>query len=109
MVHSDGWSTSYYHLENIQIQDGATVTPGQRIANPANDIDQALCQGGSSTGPHVHWTLRRNGSRNTLDGVRLSGYRITSQGTSNYDDNCSRFYLVKGGVTYCTGRIKNTL
>ena len=109
VVHSGGWSTSYYHLENIQIQDGATVTQGQRIANPANDIDQALCQGGSSTGPHVHWTLRLNGSRNTLDGVRLSGYRITSQGTSNYDDNCSRFYLVKGGLTYCAGRIKNTL
>ncbi len=106
VVHSGGWSTTYYHLMNIQYGTGASVAANTRIANPANTRTQALCNGGSSTGPHEHWSLKSNGSHYHLNGVYLSGFQITAIGTS-YDTNCSRFYLTKNGTRYCSGWFTN--
>ncbi len=106
VVHSGGWSTTYYHLMNIQYNSGATVAKGARIANPANSKAQALCNGGSSTGPHEHWSLKSNGSYVHLHGVYLSGWQITATGTS-YDTNCSRFYLTRNGTKKCSGYFTN--
>ncbi|QWP76836.1 hypothetical protein J5226_25275 [Lysobacter sp. K5869] len=47
---------------NIQYNTGANVSMNTAIANPANTQAQALCNGGSSTGPHQHWSLKQNGS-----------------------------------------------
>lgn len=102
IVHSGGWSTTYYHLMNIQYNTGATVYKNNRIANPANSQPQALCNGGSSTGPHQHWSLKQNGSWTHLHGVYVSGWQITATGTS-YDTNCTRYYLTKNGVKRCAG------
>lgn len=102
VVHADGWSTTYYHLTNIQYQTGASIDKNTRFANPANTIDQALCNGGQSTGPHQHWSLKRNGSWHHLNGVYLSGWRITALGNS-YDTNCDRFYLTKNNGRGCAG------
>ncbi|WP_333795965.1 M23 family metallopeptidase [Rheinheimera sp.] len=102
VVHSGGWSTTYYHLMNIQYGTGATVYKNTRIANPANSQAQALCNGGSSTGPHQHWSLKQNGSWTHLHGVYLSGWQITATGSS-YDTNCTRYYLTKNGVKRCAG------
>ncbi|RDZ26151.1 hypothetical protein DX914_17925 [Lysobacter silvisoli] len=106
VVHSGGWSTTYYHLMNIQYATGASVAANTRIANPANTQAQALCNGGSSTGPHEHWSLKSNGSHYHLNGVYLSGFQITATGSS-YDTNCSRFYLTKNGTRYCSGWFTN--
>ncbi|MDZ7867731.1 MAG: hypothetical protein U5L02_00755, partial [Rheinheimera sp.] len=73
-----------------------------KIANPANTKAQALCNGGASTGPHQHWSLKQNGSWVHLNTVYLSGWQITATGSS-YDTNCSRFYLSKNGVKKCSG------
>ncbi|RVU42053.1 M23 family metallopeptidase [Rheinheimera riviphila] len=102
VVHSGGWSTTYYHLMNIQFSTGATVSKNTKIANPANTQPQALCNGGSSTGPHQHWSLKQNGSWTHLNGVYVSGWQITATGSS-YDTNCSRYYLTKNGSRSCAG------
>ncbi|WP_157499927.1 M23 family metallopeptidase [Lysobacter sp. Root983] len=106
VVHSGGWSTTYYHLMNIQYATGASVAANTRIANPANTQSQALCNGGSSTGPHEHWSLKSNGSHYHLNQVYLSGFLITATGSS-YDTNCNRFYLTKNGTKYCSGYFTN--
>lgn len=102
VVHSGGWSTTYYHLMNIQYNTGANVAKNNKIANPANTKAQALCNGGASTGPHQHWSLKQNGSWVHLNTVYLSGWQITATGSS-YDTNCTRFYLTKNGVKKCAG------
>ena len=102
VVHSGGWSTTYYHLMNIQYNTGATVSKNTKIANPANSKPQALCNGGASTGPHQHWSLKQNGSWTHLNGVYVSGWQITATGTS-YDTNCTRYYLTKNGTKRCAG------
>lgn len=102
IVHSDGRSTTYYHMMNLRFSTGATVSRNASIGNPANTQAQALCNGGSSTGPHVHWSLKLNGSFQHLNGVTLSDYVITATGSS-YDTNCSRFYLTRNGTRYCSG------
>ena len=106
IVHAGGWSTTYYHLMNIQYNTGASVNKNVRIANPAHTKGQALCNGGHSTGPHEHWSLKLNGAYYHLNGVSLSGWYITATGSS-YDTNCSRFYFTKNGSKKCAGSIKN--
>ncbi len=106
VVHANGWSTTYYHLMNIKYNTGVTVAKGVQIANPANTQAQALCNGGSSTGPHEHWSLKNNGSYYHLNGVYLSGWQITATGTS-YDTNCTRFYLTRNGTKRCSGYFIN--
>lgn len=102
VVHSGGWSTTYYHLMNVQYNTGANVQKNTAIANPANTQGQALCNGGASTGPHQHWSLKQNGSWTHLDGVYVSGWQITATGSS-YDTNCNRHYLTKNGTKKCAG------
>lgn len=102
VVHSGGWSTTYYHLMNVQYNTGANVQKNTAIANPANTQGQALCNGGASTGPHQHWSLKQNGSWTHLNGVYVSGWRITATGSS-YDTNCNRYYLTKNGIKKCAG------
>ncbi len=106
VVHEGGWSTTYYHLMNIRQATGATVAANEPIANPANTRRQALCDGGSSTGPHEHWSLKSNGSQHHLNGVTLSSYLITATGFS-YDTNCQRFNLSRKGQRYCSGFYTN--
>ena len=61
ITNANGWATSYYHLANIRVTNGSTVFVGQRIADFADNQAQALCTVGSSTGPHVHFTLIKAG------------------------------------------------
>ncbi len=107
VIHPNGWSTTYYHLSNVQIQTNQTVNRNQRLANYANTLNQALCQGGHSTGPHQHFSLKNNGAYQHLDGVQLSGYRVHT-GRDSYDTDCSYFWLDRNGQRYCVGyRLSN--
>lgn len=101
VVHNGTWSTGYYHLGTISVQDGQIVKANDKIGKYANSKAQALCDGGSSTGPHVHWTLYSSGTEVSLSGVALSGWKI-HPGTSSYDEDCYRMYLTKSGTTKCT-------
>ncbi len=103
VIHEDGWSTQYYHLDNVQFSTNQNVSRNQSIANYASNKNQALCQGGQSTGPHQHFSLKRNGSYVSLDGVKLSGFKVHA-GSSNYDTNCNRFWLESSnGSKNCAG------
>ncbi|MCU0662811.1 MAG: peptidoglycan DD-metalloendopeptidase family protein [Myxococcota bacterium] len=100
VIHSNNWSTGYYHLMNIMVADGATVSANQPIAQYANTKAQALCDGGSSTGPHVHWSLYYANNESDLSGKVLSGYTV-HPGSFGYDENCSRMYYTKDGKKAC--------
>ena len=52
--HGSGWQTMYGHCSSIYVSRGQVVSRGQRIA--------AVGSTGWSTGPHLHWTVYRNGS-----------------------------------------------
>ena len=100
VVGSDGWSTTYYHLDNVIVETNQTVSRNTPLANYADNRDQALCQGGSSSGPHVHFSLKYDGSYEHLDGVALSGFSVHT-GRDSYDSDCDYFWLEKNGTKYC--------
>lgn len=53
--HGNGYQTLYGHLSKISVKSGQKVSKGQKIGNCGST--------GRSTGPHVHFEVRKNGSR----------------------------------------------
>jgi LasA protease len=45
VIGSDGWSTTYYHLDNVVVETNQTVARDTPLANYADNSAQALCQG----------------------------------------------------------------
>lgn len=91
VVHPNGWVTDYYHLDNIQIADGATVQRNDRIANYADNHAQATCSGGGSSGPHVHMSVSYDGSGISVDKDNLDFTAFShNAGVGDYDADCSR-------------------
>lgn len=102
VTHANGWATSYYHLDNIRVTNGSTVIAGQNLADYADNQTQALCTGGSSTGPHVHFTMLNAGVQVELDQSDFSGWKVNATTvTRDYDSTCSRMYLTRDGNTVC--------
>ncbi|MBD2409502.1 hypothetical protein FACHB389_10675 [Nostoc calcicola FACHB-389] len=52
--HSGGWETRYAHLNTVSVTVGQQVLQGQVIGTSGNT--------GSSTGPHAHVEIRKNGN-----------------------------------------------
>ncbi|WNF47204.1 M23 family metallopeptidase [Pseudomonas sp. SG20056] len=90
VTNDNGWATNYYHMDNIRVSNGETITANTKLGNYASNRNTALCEGGSSTGPHLHFSLLYNGRYVSLQGVNLGAMRI-SVGAYNYDDQCNRF------------------
>lgn len=61
--HGNGYSTWYAHLKNIYVRTGQAVSKGQSIGQ--------LGSTGRSTGPHVHFELRRGIASGTQINPRL--------------------------------------
>lgn len=88
--HGGGWVTSYYHLVKAINPAGQTLPQNSSLAR----IGCTVCAGGYATGPHVHWTLKYNGSYVSLEGVKISGWTI-HVGTVAYNSG----YIERDGVT----------
>lgn len=102
VTNGNGWATNYYHLANVAVANGVTVVTGQRLADYADNSAQALCQGGSSTGPHTHVTLLSGGAQVAIDQSEFSGWRINATNvTRDYDSNCAVMNLTRDGITAC--------
>ena len=102
VTNANGWSTNYYHMDNIRVSNGETVTVNTKLGVYAGNRNTALCEGGSSTGPHLHFSLLYNGRYVSLQGVNLGALRV-SVGSYNYDNQCSRFnfYNLNTGNYQC--------
>ena len=89
VIHDDDWVSTYYHLENIQVADYQVVKRNAVLSNYANDKPTALCQGGSSTGPHLHSALYHDGNRVEIDeaNVDFTAYSHHA-GQGQYDFDC---------------------
>lgn len=60
--HSNGYLTLYGHLNVIQVKKGQKVAQGQRIALSGST--------GRSTGPHLHFEVRKSDNKTTLPRFR---------------------------------------
>ena len=72
--HGNGVSTLYAHASSLVVSAGQTVTKGQLIMYEGST--------GNSSGPHVHFEIRINGTRNQSlaeDMFRQMGYTISAQ------------------------------
>lgn len=102
IIGANGWSTTYYHLDNIQVNTNQVISSNTAIANYANTLAQALCGGGFSTGPHLHFSLKYNGFAKDLNNIKLSGYTVHT-GRYSYDTNCDYFWIMGDESKYCVG------
>jgi LasA protease len=97
--HDSGWATRYYHMDNLQVENGQRVLAGDLLGNYANNKSQALCSGGHSTSPHLHFALLKDGQYAALQNAALSGYLIHS-GEYSYDSSPDRMWLEKRAVRF---------
>jgi hypothetical protein len=97
--HASSWGTRYYHLDEVPVATGEQVRAGDRLGIYANNRMQALCDGGHSTGPHVHFSLVRDGDYAGLEDVALSGFAI-HPGEESYDSHPERMWLEKRGTRH---------
>ena len=91
VIHPNGWTTSYYHLDNILVADQTPVLRNDRLANYADNEPQAICDGGFSTGPHVHMYQRYDGTNISVDEANVDFTAFSHHaGVGDYDTNCDR-------------------
>ncbi|HOV63162.1 MAG TPA: M23 family metallopeptidase, partial [Spirochaetia bacterium] len=67
--HSYGFQTKYGHLDSVYVEEGDTVTQGQKIGTMGNT--------GLSTGPHLHFEVRI-GSQ-VVDPARFLNVKVGSR------------------------------
>ncbi|MCL9780714.1 M23 family metallopeptidase [Vibrio sp. S4M6] len=92
VTHPDGWATNYYHMDGIEVQNRAWVEKNDRLGTYATQRNEALCQGGSSTGPHLHFSLLLDGRFQSLQNVWFGPYRV-DVGRYSYDSSCQYSWM----------------
>ena len=86
--HGNGWITEYWHLDNIQVTAGSTVSRNQRIGIIHNNANAQVCPGNEYPGPHLHFVFRPN----VLD-TRFAGWTV------NYNIFTNKTTYTKNGQT----------
>ena len=92
--HGNGYRTRYAHLHTQAVRVGQRVSKGQRIG--------AVGDTGGSSGPHLHYELRRNGV--AISPV-FNGRTAFFYGTRNYTSQNS---CGGGGTTGVVGRVNTS-
>ncbi|MGY0234673.1 peptidase M23 [Longispora urticae] len=80
VVHDRGLATDYYHLAGDLPANGSQLAEGDYLG----DIGMDVSCGGSSSGAHVHFSLRRDGAYTPIDHYVFGKWVIRAQG-SDYD------------------------
>lgn len=77
--HGSGWTTYYAHLNSFNVSVGQSVSRGTKLG--------AVGSTGGSTGPHLHYEQRYNG---TVQKIVWNGSQILYYGTKSYtsQNNC---------------------
>lgn len=86
--HGGGYTTLYGHLSSVGVSKGQQVTQGQVVALSGNS--------GYSTGPHLHFELRKDGVQ--IDPSAALGGNYSSGGASSFSDSQSTASSMEGGV-----------
>lgn len=92
VTNDNGWATNYYHMDGIQVSNNQWVDKNTKLGTYASQRSVALCQGGSSTGPHLHFSLLKNGRFTSMQDAVLGSYRIQT-GRYSYDNDCRYTWL----------------
>ncbi|OOF28974.1 M23 family metallopeptidase [Salinivibrio proteolyticus] len=92
VTNDNGWATNYYHMDGIQVRNNQWVGKNTKLGTYASQRSVALCQGGSSTGPHLHFSLLKNGRFVSMQDAVLGSYRIQT-GRYSYDNDCRYTWL----------------
>ena len=86
--HADGYHSGYCHIQKINVRPGQTVRQGDVIGisgGGANDPGK-----GNSTGPHLHFSLRKNGTLvDPMDYIGKEGILSPLSSTDNSDNSAS--------------------
>lgn len=91
--HADGWQTGYYHLINEAVSNGQSVSGGQVVGTQSTGVG---C-GGSASGNHVHFSLRRYGSYVSIHDRDIGGWNV-QQGAADYQGCLVR---IRDGYSVC--------
>lgn len=76
--HGSGWSTGYFHLDNLRVSTGQPISAGRILGYPSCLVGQSCGWIGSSDRPHVHFDVRYNNIRQPIDGTIISRWRINA-------------------------------
>jgi LasA protease len=76
VIHDRGWATDYYHLSGNIKANGKNIGDGVFLGNIGNDVS---C-GGSSTGAHVHFSLRYKNKYVAINGHAIGKWVIRQTG-----------------------------
>ena len=86
--HGNGWTTEYWHLDNLQVTKGSPVYRNQRLAVIADSKYQNVCTGNEHPGPHLHFVMRPK-----MKDTVFSGWSI------KYNEKTNVTTFVKNGQT----------
>lgn len=98
LVHDNGFSSTYYHMINLNtLADGTRVNPGAYLGT----IGNGLPCGGSTTGPHVHFSLLYQGRAEPVNGKLFGGWQFFASGRAYQG------YALRNGTRVNVGGLLN--
>ncbi|MFN8411261.1 MAG: peptidoglycan DD-metalloendopeptidase family protein [Anaerolineales bacterium] len=70
--HGNGWTTEYWHLDNVQVKKYDVVSRNQKLGVVADNKYQHVCTGNEYPGPHLHFVMRPDMKATTFAGWTIN-------------------------------------